>query len=70
MDAQSCGFVKRGSLLLPEVVTSKPEGLPDPCTCGKGDHKNNECPCRVAGIKYCKYRKFKGSDCCKNPIIE
>ena len=71
-DAESYGFVKRGSLLLPEIVISKPEGLPDPCTCDKCDKcdRKNGCPCREAGIKCCKYCKCKGGDCCKNSIIE
>ena len=33
MNAESCGFVRRGSLLVPEIVISKPEGLADPCMC-------------------------------------
>ena len=35
--------------MVPEIVISKPEGLPDPCTCGKCDRKNG-CCCRVAGM--------------------
>ncbi|KAF3844347.1 hypothetical protein F7725_017651, partial [Dissostichus mawsoni] len=69
MNAESYGFVRRGSLLVPEIVISKPEGLPDPCSCGKCARKNG-CPCRVAGIRCCKYCKCKGGDCCKNPITE
>ena len=60
LDAESYGFIKRGSLLLPEIVISKPEGLLDPCTCGKCAHKNG-CPCRIAKIKCFKYCKCKGS---------
>ncbi|KAF3853607.1 hypothetical protein F7725_014295 [Dissostichus mawsoni] len=45
MNAESYGFVRRGSLLVPEIVISKPEGLPDPCSCGKCARKNG-CPCR------------------------
>ena len=40
-------FVKKGSLAVPVVVISKPEGLPDHLMCGKCDG----CHCRVAGIK-------------------
>ncbi|KAI4833001.1 hypothetical protein KUCAC02_015935 [Chaenocephalus aceratus] len=69
MNAENYGFVRLGSSLIPEFVISKPEGLPDPCTCGKCARKNG-CPCRVAGIKCCKYCKCKGGDCCKNPITE
>ncbi len=69
MNAESYGFVRRGSLLVPEIVISKLEGLPDPCTCGKCARKN-VCPCRLAGIHCCKYCKCKGGDCCKNPITE
>ena len=53
----------------PEVVISKPEGLPAPCTCCKCAHKNG-CCCRVAGIECCKYCKCKGGDSCQNPITE
>ena len=53
MDAEAYGFV-----YVPEIVISKPEGLPDPCTCGTCACKNG-CCCRVAGIKYCK---CKGGD--------
>ena len=69
MNAEYYGFVRRGSLLVPEIVISKPEGLPDPCTCGKCAHKNG-CSCRVAGIKRCRYCKCRGGDCCKNSITE
>ena len=69
LTAESYGYVRRGNLLIPEIVISKPEGLPDPCTCGKCARKNG-CPCRVAGIKCCKYCKCKGGDWCKNPIKE
>ena len=47
----------------------QPEDLPDPCTCDKCAHKNGLCRCRVAGIKCCKYCKYKGGESCKNPII-
>lgn len=69
MNAKFYSFERRGSFLVPEIVISKPEGLQDPCTCGKCAHKN-ECPCWVAGIHCCKYCKSKGDDCCKNPITE
>jgi len=35
MNAESYGFIRSGSLLVPDIVASKPEDLPDPCTCGK-----------------------------------
>ena len=69
MNPESYGFERRGTLLIPEIVITKPEGLPDPCTCGKCARKNG-CRCRVAGIKCCKYCKCKGDDGCKNPITE
>ena len=69
MNTESYGFVRKGNLIVPDIVISKPEGLPDPCTCGKCAHKNG-CRCRVAGIKCCKYCKCKGGDSCKNPITE
>ena len=31
MDAEVYGFKRRENILVPEIVTSKPEGLPDPC---------------------------------------
>ena len=61
MDAEAYDFERRKNKLVPEIVISKPEGLPDPCTCGKCARKNG-CCCRVAGIKCCKYCKFKGGD--------
>ena len=67
MRAESYGYTRSDRLLVPEIVISKPEGLPDPCKCGKCAHKNS-CVCRVAGIHCCKYCKCKGGDCCKNPI--
>ncbi len=39
MNAESYGFVTRGSLLVPEIVISKPEGLPD------------QIPARVASVR-------------------
>ena len=69
MDAEAYGFKRRENILVPEIVISKPEGLPDPCTCGKCARKNG-CCCRVAGIKCCKYCKCKGGDSCQNPITE
>ncbi len=35
MNAEDYGFRRVDNVLLPEIVISKPEGLPDPCTCGK-----------------------------------
>ena len=49
MNPEMYGFERSGGVLVPEMVTSKPEGLPDPCKCGKCARKNS-CPCRVAGI--------------------
>ena len=69
MNAESYGYVRRDSSLVPEFVISKPDNLPDPCTCGKCARKNG-CRCRIAGIKCCKYCKCKGGDCCRNPITE
>ena len=50
MDAEAYGFKRRENILVPKIVISKPEGLPDPCTCGKCACKNG-CCCRVAEIK-------------------
>ena len=69
MNTESYGYVRRDSSLVPEFVISKPDNLPDPCTCGKCARKNG-CRCRIAGIKCCKYCKCKGGDCCRNPITE
>ena len=69
MNAEAYGFERKDNLLLPEIVISQPEGLPDPCTCGKCARKNS-CQCRAAGIKCCKYCKCKGGDCCQNPITQ
>ena len=52
LNAESCGFERRGDLMVPEIVISKPEGLPDPCTCCKCARKNG-CKCRVLQV-YCK----------------
>ena len=35
MNTESYGFVRKENLTVPDIVISKPEGLPDPCTCGK-----------------------------------
>jgi hypothetical protein len=67
INAESHGFVRRDSLLVPDIVISKPEHLPDPCKCGKCARESS-CPCRIAGIPCCKNCKCKGGDCCKNPI--
>jgi len=69
MDAEAYGFERKGNILIPKIVISKPEGLPDPCKCGKCACKNGCCS-RVAGIKCCKYCKCKGGDSCQNPITE
>lgn len=69
MKAESYGFIRSGDVLVPEIVISKPEDLPDPCKCGKCARKNG-CPCRVAGIRCCKYCKCKAGDLCRNPITE
>ena len=69
MNAEAYGFKRRDNLLVPDIVISKPEGLPDPCTCGKCA-RNNSCRCRAAGIKCCKYCKCKGGTCCQNPITQ
>ena len=41
MNAEAYGFERRDNLLLPEIVISKSEGLPDPCRCGKCARKNS-----------------------------
>ena len=40
MNAESYGYVRRNNSVVPEFVISKPDNLPDPCTCGKCAHKN------------------------------
>jgi len=65
--AEDFGFERRDNVLFPEIVILKPEGLPDPCTCGKCPHRN-VCHCRVAGLMCCKYCKCKTNDFCQNPI--
>ena len=40
MNAKSCSHVRGDSSLVPEFVISKPDNLPDPCTCGKCACKN------------------------------
>ena len=67
LNAEFYGFVRRDSGLIAEILTSKPEGLPDPCTCGKCARKNG-CPCRLAGMPCCMYYKCKGGDSCKNTM--
>ena len=69
MSAEAYGYERRDNMLVPEIVITKPEGLPDPCTYGKCARRNG-CCCRVAGIKCCKYCKCKGGDSCQNPITE
>ena len=39
-------------ILVPEVISAKPDSLPDPCKCGKCARKN-VCPCRISEIKCC-----------------
>ena len=68
MNPEMYGFERSGGILVPEMVISKSEGLPDPCKCGKCACKNS-CPFRVVGIHCCKYCKCKGGNTCKNPII-
>ena len=46
--------LKKMRILVPEIVISKPECLPDRCTGGKCACKNG-CCCRVAGIECCMY---------------
>ena len=58
-NAESCGYVRCGGLLMPETVLSKPEGLLDPCQCGKCACQN-VCYHRVAGIKCCKLLQVQG----------
>jgi hypothetical protein len=69
MNAESYRFERIDGELVPEIAISKPDSLPDPCKCGKCARKN-VCPCRVAGIKCCKYCKCKSGEDCKNPITE
>ena len=69
MNAESYGYTRVNDLLVPEMVITKPEELPDPCKCGKCARKN-VCPCRVARIKCCKYCKCKATNECRNPITE
>ena len=69
LNAESYGFERINGDLVPEIVISKPDSLPDPCKCGKCA-RQNVCPCRVAGIKCCKYCKRKSGEDCKNPITE
>ena len=37
---ESYGYVRRNNSVVPEFVISKPDNLPNPCTCGKCAHKN------------------------------
>ena len=67
MNAESYGYSRMDDILVPEIVISKPEELPDPCKCGNCARKN-VCLCRVAGIKCCKYCKCKAADEFKNPL--
>ena len=67
MNAKSYGYSRMDDILVPEIVITKPEELLDPCRCGKCARKN-VCPCRVVGIKCCKYCKYKAPDKCRNPL--
>ena len=51
--------------IVSDIVCAKPEGLLNPCTCGKCVHKN-ECHFMVDGINCCKYCKNKGGDSPQN----
>lgn len=65
VNAELYGYVWRNNSVILDFVVSKPENLPDSCTCGKWAHKNG-CQCRTAENKSCKYCKCKGIDCCRN----
>lgn len=67
LNAELYGWERVDGNLVPEIICSKPDGLPDPCKCGKCARKN-VCPCRISGIKCCRYCKCKAGDDCKNPI--
>ena len=69
LNAEDYGFEIKNNLTVPGIVITKPEGLLDPCKCGKCARKN-ACPCRVAGVSCCKYCKCKAGENCKNPITE
>ena len=69
LHAEDYGFERKNGLIAPEIVITKPEGLLDPCKCGKCARKN-VCSCRVAGVSCCKYCKCKAGENCKNPIAE
>jgi hypothetical protein len=60
LNAEDYGFERKNNLTVPEIVITKPEGLLDPCKCGKCARKNTGTrPCRVAGVSCCKYCKCK-----------
>ena len=67
LNAELYGWETVDGILVPEVISAKPHGLPDPCKCGKCARKN-VCPCRIAEVKCCRYCKCKAGDDCKNPI--
>ena len=69
LNAEDYGFERKNNFFIPEIVITKPDGLLDPCKCGKCARRNG-CPCRVAGVSCCKYCKCKASEECKNPITE
>ena len=54
-------------LIVPGIVTSKPEDLPDPCTCGKCGHKNGYV---ATGYLESSVANTAGGESCKNPITE
>ena len=60
-DYWSFWFCQIGDVLALEIVISRPESLPNPCTCGKCSQKNG-CYCRVTGLMCCKYCKCKADD--------
>ena len=69
LNVEDYGFVTKNNFLIPEIIITKPDGLLDPCKCGKCARKN-ACPCRVAEVGCCKYYKCKAGESCKNPITE
>ncbi len=58
------GFERKDNLIVSEIVITKPEGLLDPCKCGKCACKN-VCPCKMARVSCCKYCKCKADENCK-----
>ena len=70
MNTELFGFVRKGNSILPDIVISKPEGLPDTgtCMCGKCAHRNG-CCCRVAGIKFLLHTCMLNNLSCHNVNI-